>query len=134
MKSFLITAAALLVPATLAQPLSARNDNGAYANIMAINHPISSSGGESESTPLNIPLGQLTHFENLEVTTLQLLGVTVSVPDLPELDESKVTCQRYNDAYGVQPGSAPFNTAVNASLSTNPIEFGWVLCYVNANV
>lgn len=130
MKSIFIAVAALLAPAvTLAQPLSARNGNGAYANILALKHPVS---GEHSETPVNIPFGQLTHYDQ-EITGFQLLGVTISVPDEPELDASKVTCQRYNDAYGVQPGSAPFATGVNASVSTNLVDFGWVLCYVNAD-
>jgi len=130
MYTVFLTVAALLAPATLAQPLSARNGNGAVANVMAINHPV---GGRSEETPLNIPLGQLTHYDNLPITSLQLVGVTVSVPDQPKVDESKVTCQLYKDAYGLQPGSAPFNTAVNATVSTNSVDFGWMLCYVNGS-
>lgn len=123
-------AAALLAPAaTLAQPLAARNGNGAYANVLALRHPVS---GDKSETPVNIPLGQLTTFD-LAITGFQLQGVTVTVPDEPELDAAEVTCQRYKDAYGVQPGSAAFTTSVNASVSTNTVDFGWVLCYVNVD-
>ncbi|CAM1510933.1 Fc.00g084460.m01.CDS01 [Cosmosporella sp. VM-42] len=132
--SISVAAAALLASTATALPtVSARKAQNtstpAYANVIAINHPIS---GESSQTPVKIPFGELTHFEDLPITGFQLDGITVTAKDLVVPDEDQVVCQRYRDQYGIMPGSALFNTTTEALVSTNSVDFGWVLCYVQS--
>ncbi|KAK7413387.1 hypothetical protein QQX98_007764 [Neonectria punicea] len=123
-------AATLASTATALPAQNTQRDAGvAAANVLAVNNPIS---GSHSSTPVKIPFGKLTHFD-LSITELQLKGVTVTVPGATAPDASKVTCQRYKDQYGVQPGSTAFTKGHDALISTNTVEFGWVLCYVNVD-
>ncbi|KAH7131322.1 hypothetical protein EDB81DRAFT_808364 [Dactylonectria macrodidyma] len=124
--AIIATVAAALASAATALPTE-RDANVAVANVIAINKPLD---GSHSSTAVKIPFGKLTHFE-LPITGLKLKGVTVTVPGAVAPDASKVTCQMYKDKYGVQPGSAAFNKAHEALISTNTVQFGWVLCYVN---
>ncbi|KAM0213584.1 hypothetical protein ACHAQD_009237 [Fusarium lateritium] len=97
--------------------------------IMTVNEPIS---GEKSTHPLNVPLGVLTHQENIGITKLEIARVysTVKGVEAPEIDH--ITCQMYKDEYGTQPGSAEFTTKKDAFISTNTVSLGWVLCRVNA--
>ncbi|KAF5020589.1 hypothetical protein F66182_7375 [Fusarium sp. NRRL 66182] len=85
-----------------------------------------------ESTPMNVPLGVLTH-DTRKVTEIEIARVYSTVPGVqpPKLDQ--VTCQMYKDKYGSVPGSKDFTAEQGALISTNPVEFGWLLCRVNAS-
>ncbi|CAI4212747.1 unnamed protein product [Parascedosporium putredinis] len=97
-------------------------------------HPSYSNprGNCPPGVPVQVPLSTLTHVE-LTITGLQLTGVTVDIPDITPPSDTDVTCQMYKDEYGVQPGSAEFFKGHDAHISTNPVQFGWVLCYVNVH-
>ncbi|OAR02758.1 hypothetical protein LLEC1_07596 [Akanthomyces lecanii] len=101
-----------------------------YAKVTAINHNL--SGNRTPDKDVEIPLGTLFHLDDTPITELRLKGAGATVAGLPEVDVSKITCQRYNDRYGTRVGSAPFSAASPALISTNAVEFGWVLCYVHA--
>ncbi|KAK7419636.1 hypothetical protein QQX98_003227 [Neonectria punicea] len=126
--TIITTLAATLASTATALPTE-RDANVAVVNVIAVNKPIS---GSHSSTPVKIPFGKLTHFD-LSITGLQLKSVTVHAPGVTAPDVSEVTCQMYKDQYGVQPGSAAFTKAQEALISTNSVEFGWVLCYVNVD-
>lgn len=115
-------AAALFASAASAQP-TARQAPVAYANIMVYN------SADHSQQPIQIPLGQLTNA-NYHVTKLSLISLSVHIPDIPSPDVKDVVCQRYKDQYGVQPGSAQFSYDNPALIATNPVDFGYVLCYV----
>ncbi|KAL9568745.1 hypothetical protein ACKAV7_007059 [Fusarium commune] len=87
-------------------------------------------GAEQTTTPVRVPFGKLTHFEHLPVTSLAVRGVMVSGDGLPVPDISKVRCRRYKDQYGLQLGSVEFKKGKNADISTNDVDFAWVLCRV----
>lgn len=97
--------------------------------ILTVNDPIS---GEKSTSPLNVPLGVLTHQKNIGITKLEIARVysTVKGVDAPKIDQ--ITCQMYKDQYGTQPGSAEFTAKKDALISTNTVPLGWVLCRVNA--
>ncbi|PKS05939.1 hypothetical protein jhhlp_007772 [Lomentospora prolificans] len=123
------TVAALAATATARPSVAARDDASAIANIIAIN---GFGPGAPPGVPVQVPFGTLTHVD-LSITTLQLTGVTVNVPDAEAPADTDITCQMYKDQYGVQPGSAEFSKGKDAHISTNPVPFGWVLCYVNVH-
>ncbi|CAJ0551450.1 Ff.00g113800.m01.CDS01 [Fusarium sp. VM40] len=97
--------------------------------ILTVNDPIS---GEKSTSPLNVPLGVLTHQKNIGITKLEIARVYSSIKgvDAPKIDQ--ITCQMYKDQYGTQPGSAEFTAKKDALISTNTVPLGWVLCRVNA--
>ncbi|KAF5008650.1 hypothetical protein FDECE_5062 [Fusarium decemcellulare] len=117
-------AVALFASTAAAQP-AARQAPVAYANLLVFNE------AEHSQTPVRIPFGQLTSA-NYRITKLQLESVSVHIPDIQAPDVEDVVCQRYQDRYGVQPGSAEFSKGKPALVSTNPVEFGYVLCYVKS--
>ncbi|KAM5360197.1 hypothetical protein ACJZ2D_013907 [Fusarium nematophilum] len=80
----------------------------------------------------DIPLGKLTHFDH-SITRLELRGISFNVPGTESPDPRDITCQMYKDKYGVTPGSTEFTMKTPALISTNPVPFGWVLCYVNVD-
>lgn len=82
-----------------------------------------------KETPVEIPFGKL-FYSNQSVTGFRLSGLTVTVEDWPTPDKNQIECQRYNDQYGIYPGSAVFNVTEEARISTNPVPFGWVLCSI----
>lgn len=99
----------------------------AFANVIAVN-------GQDE-TPIQIPFGKLTQFENLKITGFKLDGIEIDSSDLPGSrvpipTVDQVACQRYQDEYGIRPGSIAFTKDEEALVSLNAVEFGWVLCYV----
>ncbi|KAF7556741.1 hypothetical protein G7Z17_g1254 [Cylindrodendrum hubeiense] len=122
------TATAALASTAMALPSPKRAEGSAVANLIAVN----GFGDDKDEAPITVPFGTLTHYD-YQVTGLQLKSVTVDVPWGVVPDVSDITCQMYRDQYGVQPGSAKFTSSQDASLSTNPVEFGWVLCYVNVD-
>ncbi|KAK2674607.1 hypothetical protein RAB80_009591 [Fusarium oxysporum f. sp. vasinfectum] len=80
---------------------------------------------------VDVPFGKLTHID-YQITDLELRGVQFLLPDGEKIDPDKVTCQMYKDSLGTQPGSAAFTKQTPAHISLfNPVQFGWVLCYVN---
>ncbi|KAF4465937.1 hypothetical protein FALBO_7221 [Fusarium albosuccineum] len=85
-----------------------------------------------ESTPLNVPLGVLTH-DTRKVTKIEIGRAysTVKGVKAPKVDQ--ITCQMYKDKYGSVPASKDFTAKKSALISTNPVEFGWLLCRVNAS-
>lgn len=109
--------------------IEARATPHATVAIMTVNSPLD---GEHSTSPLNVPLGKLTHQKNIKITELEIARVYSNVPGIktPELDQ--ITCQMYKDKYGIQPGSAEFTAEKPALISTNSVSLGWVLCYVNA--
>ncbi|KAF4978471.1 hypothetical protein FZEAL_5157 [Fusarium zealandicum] len=117
--SFALTATA--IPTSENMP---RDSDVAVANIYAIN-------GQTKK-PLEIPFGKLTHFD-LSITELQLYDVTIDIVGIPPPGVGAVTCQMYKDSDGIRPGSAEFTKDNPALISTNPVDFGWVLCYVNVD-
>lgn len=123
------SASAMAVP-SLSQRAGQAEGGDVVAQITAVNHDI--SGKTVPDEDVVIPLGRLTHFADLSITELQLKGAATSVQGMSPIDASKITCQRYNDEYGTQIGSAPFTTESKALISTNEVGFGWVLCYIHA--
>ncbi|KAK7588516.1 hypothetical protein V3481_007540 [Fusarium oxysporum f. sp. vasinfectum] len=87
-------------------------------------------GAEQTITPVRVPFGKLTQFDHLPVTSLAVRGVMVSGDGLPILDISKARCRRCKDQYGLQLGSVEFKKGKNADISTNDVDFAWVLCRV----
>ncbi|OAA77806.1 hypothetical protein LEL_04629 [Akanthomyces lecanii RCEF 1005] len=115
---------------SLSQRADEAEDGSVYAKVTAINHNL--SGNTTPDKELEIPFGTLFHVDDTPITELQLKGAGATVPDLPEVNVSKITCQRYNDQYGTRVGSATFTAESPALISTNAVEFGWVLCYIHA--
>ncbi|KAH7242692.1 hypothetical protein BKA59DRAFT_401627 [Fusarium tricinctum] len=97
--------------------------------ILTVNDPIS---GEKSTSPLNVPLGVLTHQKNIGITKLEIARAysTVKGVKAPKIDQ--ITCQMYKDQYGTQLGSAEFTAKKDALISTNTVPLGWILCRVNA--
>ncbi|KAI1653069.1 hypothetical protein F4813DRAFT_285003 [Daldinia decipiens] len=129
MKSFTVaTIAAALVSSAAALP---KEPSFAKVNLVAINRPIS---GEWSEKRVTVDLATLSHQENLPITGLAIESVYITAPPAPGLSAigvADITCQRYKDQFGVQRGSAAFTSSVNASISTNSVDFGYVLCYAN---
>ncbi|CZS81842.1 unnamed protein product [Fusarium graminearum] len=99
----------------------------AKASVFAINKV------ENAYKSVQVPLGELTHMD-YQLTSLELRGVGFLLPDGQKVDPQDITCQMYKDKFGTQPGSAAFNMKTPALISLlNPVQFGWVLCYVNVN-
>ncbi|KAJ4252395.1 hypothetical protein NW762_010993 [Fusarium torreyae] len=84
-----------------------------------------------ESTPLNVPLGVLTHAKR-QVTEIELVRAYSTVKGVEAPDVDDITCQMYKDKYGSVPGSKDFRARKGVIIATNPVEFGWLLCRVNA--
>ncbi|KAL4724340.1 hypothetical protein ACLX1H_008954 [Fusarium chlamydosporum] len=97
--------------------------------IMTVNAPIS---GEHSTLPQNVPLGVLTHQDNVEITGLEIDRVYSTVKGLKAPKADQVVCQMYKDKYGTQPGSAEFTIDKEARISTNSVPLGWILCRVKA--
>ncbi|KAM5353735.1 hypothetical protein ACJ41O_000385 [Fusarium nematophilum] len=116
--------AAGLASTAAALPNTPRDTVTAVANVYAVNN--------STKEPVEIPFGRLTHFD-LSITELQLYDVTIDILGIPPPGVDAVTCQMYKDVYGIRPGSAEFTKDEPALISTNPVDFGWVLCYVNVD-
>ncbi|KAM0546631.1 hypothetical protein ACHAPJ_010769 [Fusarium lateritium] len=119
---------AAAVPATKVPPTPkmAPDNNLAVVVVGAIK----GSGFEQSTTPVRVPFGRLTHFDKLPITSLEVRGVMVSGNDLPVPKDEKVRCRRYKDQYGLQLGSTEFKKGKQADISTNSVDFGWVLCRV----
>ncbi|KAF4973186.1 hypothetical protein FSARC_438 [Fusarium sarcochroum] len=113
--------------ATLASAATAAPNNFATASVFAINKV------KNTYKSVDVPFGKLTHID-YQITGLELRGVSFLLPDGQKIDPNKVTCQMYKDQLGTQPGSAAFTKKTPASISLlNPVEFGYVLCYVNVD-
>ncbi|KAJ4013240.1 hypothetical protein NW752_007535 [Fusarium irregulare] len=91
---------------------------------------ISGWGYEQSTTPVRVPFGKLTHFDKLPISSLEVRGVMVSGDGLPVPKDDRVRCRRYKDQYGLQVGSLEFKKGNPALISTNSVDFGWVLCRV----
>ncbi|KAM0190313.1 hypothetical protein ACHAPI_009564 [Fusarium lateritium] len=120
--STIITSAVAVFASTATAQPTARQAPTAYANIMIHNLD------DHSQQPVRIPLAQLTTL-NYPVMELDLIGLSVHVPGIPSPDVKDIVCQRYNDKYGIQFGSTEFSVGKPARISTNPVDFGWVLCY-----
>ena len=128
--SMLSAAAAVFASAASASPVAARNGPHAVANIIAVNEPVS---GEHSRVKFSVPFGSLTSFDN-DVTGFELDSVTVNNVPFPgdnDVSVDNVVCRRYKDVTGTQAGSTSFTKTEPALISTNPVSFGWVLCYVH---
>ncbi|KAI8960770.1 hypothetical protein F5Y11DRAFT_328739 [Daldinia sp. FL1419] len=130
MKSFAI---ATIAAAALASSAAALPTEPPYAkvNLVAINHPVS---GERSGTRVTIDLATLSHRENLPITGFAIESISITAPTAPNAPTPSVediTCQRYQDQFGVSRGSAAFTSSKDALISTNSVDFGYVLCYVN---
>lgn len=119
-----LATAILAIPAAAAP---AKTSPIAVANVVAVDQDFM---GNKTETPVQVPFGKLTHVDGLPITELQLKSVTVHVDGITAPDVEKVTCQRYQDQYGIQQGSKKFTHKSPAYIATNPVDFGWVLCYV----
>ena len=133
MKFTIFTAAtALFTSAAVASPISARNGPHAVANIIAVNEPVS---GEHSRLSIDIPFGKLTTFD-IPITGFELSKVTVNNIPFPgdnKVNVDNVECRRYKDPTGTQTGSSAFTKKEPALISTNTVDFGWVLCWVKHN-
>ncbi|KAK6948280.1 hypothetical protein Daesc_010045 [Daldinia eschscholtzii] len=129
MKTFTIaTVAAALASSASALP---KQPPVARVNLMALNHPVS---GKHSQQLVPIDLATLTHKDNLPITGFAIDSISVTVPPAPgqqAITKDDITCQRFQDQWGTQRGSAAFTSSKNASVSTNSVDFGYVLCYVN---
>ncbi|ENH67366.1 hypothetical protein FOC1_g10007144 [Fusarium oxysporum f. sp. cubense race 1] len=113
--------------ATLASTATAapKTETFATASVYAFNRD------QNTHKFVDVPFGKLTHID-YQITDLELRGVQFLLPDGEKIDLDKVTCQMYKDSLGTQPGSAAFTKQTPAHISLfNPVQFGWVLCYVN---
>ncbi|KAF9771347.1 hypothetical protein IL306_011006 [Fusarium sp. DS 682] len=120
----LLTSAIIAFASAGASQPTERQAPTAYAVLSIVN------SAENSKEPVRVPLAQLTTFShNYQVTELRLDGLNVNIPDIESPKIEDVVCQRYRDRYGVQFGSAEFTYNNPALISTNPVEFGWVLCY-----
>ncbi|KAH7230237.1 hypothetical protein BKA59DRAFT_560567 [Fusarium tricinctum] len=72
-------------------------------------------GYEQTTTPLRVPFGKLTHFEKLQINSLEFRGVMVSV---------KAFLFPKDDKPGFKKGEPAVYHPSNVR------EFGWVLCRV----
>ncbi|KAM0428190.1 hypothetical protein ACHAPT_007091 [Fusarium lateritium] len=116
-----------LFTAVAALSSTALAGNLGFVNILAITGP---SGGQHTEKTVTVPFGQLTHHD-LQVSELRIESIAVQLPGgAIEPDINDVTCQMYKDEGGLDPGSAEFTINKPALLSTNTVQFGWVLCYV----
>ncbi|KAF4981742.1 hypothetical protein FZEAL_2544 [Fusarium zealandicum] len=126
----LITTIAAL--ASTAAALPAENDpraaKSAEVKIMTYNKPMD---GKHSKTPISVPLGKLTTVPNVQITEMSVAGIVSNVPGIKTPDLQEISCQRFNDEYGLQRGSARFALFNNALVSTNSVSLGWILCYVN---
>ncbi|KAF5682003.1 hypothetical protein FDENT_7855 [Fusarium denticulatum] len=122
--TILTTAVATLASTAAAAP---KTENFATASVYAFNRD------QNTHKFVDVPFGKLTHID-YQITDLELRGVQFLLPDGEKIDPEKVTCQMYKDSLGTQPGSAAFTKKTPAHISLfNPVQFGWVLCYVNVN-
>ncbi|KAF5652011.1 hypothetical protein F25303_3731 [Fusarium sp. NRRL 25303] len=120
--TILTTAVATLASTATAAP---KTETFATASVYAFNRD------QNTHKFVDVPFGKLTHID-YQITDLELRGVQFLLPDGEKIDPDKVTCQMYKDSLGTQPGSAAFTKKTPAHISLfNPVQFGWVLCYVN---
>ncbi|KAH7260014.1 hypothetical protein FSOLCH5_009633 [Fusarium solani] len=116
-----------LFTAVAALASTASAGNMGVANILAITGP---SGGQHTEKTVTVPFGQLTHYD-MAISELRLESIAVTLPGgAIEPDIQDITCQMYKDEHGLDPGSREFTIDRPALLSTNTVQFGWVLCYV----
>ncbi|KAI1802438.1 hypothetical protein F4811DRAFT_529215 [Daldinia bambusicola] len=128
MKSFAIaTVVAALASSASALP---KQPAAARVNLIAINHPV--SGAHSQQL-VPVDIATLTHKDNLPITGFSIDSISVTVPPAPgqpAITKDDIVCQRYQDQWGTQRGSAAFTSDKDALVSTNSVDFGYVLCYV----
>ncbi|KAI1465669.1 uncharacterized protein F4812DRAFT_461365 [Daldinia caldariorum] len=128
MKSFtLATVVAALASSASAVP---KQPSPAQVNLIAINHSVS---GAHTDQLIAIDIATLTHKDNVPITGFAVDSISVTVPAAPgqaAITKDDIVCQRFQDRWGTQRGSAAFTSAKNASVSTNSVDFGYVLCYV----
>ncbi|RBR18114.1 uncharacterized protein FIESC28_06180 [Fusarium coffeatum] len=98
--------------------------------MMTYNDPIN---GESSSLPQNVPLGVLTHQDNVKITELEIVNVFSTVKGVKAPKDDQIVCQMYKDKYATIPGSAEFTAKKSAVISTNSVPLGWILCRVKAS-
>lgn len=119
MKLSIATASAILAAVASALPQSGR----LIAEVTATT--------PSGQIKFDVPIGELVH-KQFSVTQLALTGAHTDAIDHPGADFSRVRCQRFKDAGATQPGSIVFSQGNPAYIATNPVEFGYVRCYVQA--
>jgi hypothetical protein len=98
--------------------------------IMTVNSPIS---GEHSTLPQNVPLGVLTHQDNVQITELEIVNAFSTVKGVKAPKNDQIVCQMYKDKYATLPGSAEFTAKKPALISTNSVPLGWILCRVKAS-
>jgi hypothetical protein len=125
-----IASTAAATPAGKPAP-SAKVDSGSNIAVVVVG-AINGFGYEQTTTAVRVPFGKLTHFNKLPVNSLEVRGIMVGGDGLPIPKDDKVKCRRYKDQYGLQPGSVEFQKGKEALISTNVVDFGWVLCRVEA--
>ncbi|KAF5596053.1 uncharacterized protein FSUBG_8963 [Fusarium subglutinans] len=82
-------------------------------------------------SPLNVPLGVLTHQKNNKLTELEFVNVYSIVKGVEPPKMDQIRCQMYKDQYGTVPITKDLTTE-NGVVSKKPIYLGWVLCRVKA--
>ncbi|KAL6918589.1 hypothetical protein ACHAPO_009586 [Fusarium lateritium] len=97
--------------------------------IMTVNAPIS---GEKSTLPQNVPLGVLTHQDDVFVTDIEIANAFSTVKGVKAPSNDQIVCQMYKDQYATIPGSAEFTVKKDAKISTNSVPLGWILCRVKA--
>ena len=85
-----------------------------------------------DSLPMNVPLGVLTH-DKRKITDIEIAWVFSTVDGVKAPKDDQVTCQMYKDQYGSVPASKDFTAKKGAVISTKGVDFGWILCRVNAS-
>ncbi|KAF4451937.1 hypothetical protein FALBO_16258 [Fusarium albosuccineum] len=122
---FSVATAALASTAAALPAAKNTQANSAVANLDAVK----GSGANQVRTPIQIPFGKLTTFD-LQITGLEITGVTVNVEGEQAPDSSRVRCRRYRDQYAIKLGSAEFKQGSVSGVSADPADFGWVLCWI----
>ncbi|KAI8673042.1 hypothetical protein LRP88_02433 [Fusarium phalaenopsidis] len=99
--------------------------NHVSAKVVAVN----GFGKDQTKHTILVPLGRLTHVSRTQITELRVEGVD-HVAEAPKPAEDNIVCQRYLNQYASKIGSERFTKKEPAHISTNPVDFGWILCYV----
>lgn len=99
--------------------------NHVSAKVVAVN----GFGKDQTKKNILVPLGRLTHVSRSQITELRVEGVD-HVAEAPKPADDNIVCQRYLNQYASKTGSERFTQKEPAHVSTNPVDFGWILCYV----
>jgi hypothetical protein len=118
-----------LLALSTATPIVARQDGNSYAITIDV---VTSYGLDPNvvSEPLVVELNTLTLCNSTETPCSASKLIIEPGSATGGIREDRIECRGYKDCEGVQPGSAPFNSTLPASLSTNLGTIGSILCYL----